>query len=231
MSARASSRVSRQADCTSGATMWCCSSQSRGSWAKLARSSAGRTTKGCLRPTLWMRARKRPIHSSTSIWSSSGRRPPRRGLTAKAKPLKWCSVWPFEPQGGHGRNLGRRQGLGKAVLFGDLGIAPAFRAVKLGHHLGVAFVGGLQVNLVDPVLETVERRHAAVAPQAHAGQCVLHHVGGECGVGMHVREAGWVHVLHCRRPPMPESNHGQAHAINDTTSCEGGCCIRWACAS
>ena len=37
-------------------------------------------------PTVWMRARKRPIHSSTSNSSSSGGLPPRCGLTLKLKP-------------------------------------------------------------------------------------------------------------------------------------------------
>jgi hypothetical protein len=41
----------------------------------LARSSAGRCANGCAAPTVWMRARKRPIHSSTSAVVQLGRAP------------------------------------------------------------------------------------------------------------------------------------------------------------
>ena len=127
---------------------------------KLCRSSAGRVTKGRAAPTTWMRARKRPIHSSTSASSSSGARPPRRGLTLKAKPRVLMQRAAVQHQRRHGRDFGGHQLRREGMLFQDLRFAPAARAVELGDH-------GRQA--LDPALRGAPDRRGSRTSSAPSG--------------------------------------------------------------
>jgi voltage-gated potassium channel len=107
----------------------------------------------------------------------------RRGETEKAKPAWWCRL-SLQPQRAHGGHLGGHQLGGKRVFLEDLRLAPAARAVELGHHAGMALHRFFEWHLVDPVLVRRQGGQAAVAVQADAGQRIQHGVGHQAGVGV-----------------------------------------------
>ena len=104
-----------------------------------------------------------------------GRPPAPARADAKGKALKSVQRAALQHQRPHCGNFGLHQLLGKGVLLQDLGFAPAFGPVKLGHH-GAAV---LKLDLVNPVFVGRQSRQPPVAAQADGLQGVQNQVGGE----------------------------------------------------
>ena len=94
-------------------------------------------------------------------------------------------------QRGCQRDLGGRDLVSEAMLFQQLVVVPATRAIELGHATAAIF----QSHQIDAVLEAVERLQASIAAQADLFQCRQHGVGPQLckGLGRGVCR-GW----HCR---------------------------------
>ena len=104
-----------------------------------------------------------------------GRPPAPARADAKGKALKSVQRAALQHQRPHCGNFGLHQLLGKGVLLQDLGFAPAFGPVKLGHY-GAAV---LELDLVNPVFVGRQSRQPPVAAQADGLQGVQNQVGGE----------------------------------------------------
>src|SRR5690606_143877 len=92
----------------------------------------------------------------------------------------------------HGQ-FGRRKLEGKTMFFGNCGITPAPRPVELGNHETLVF----GAELVDTVLETVERQQTAVDGKARRLQCIENALRIEPRVGLRFNLRHW--------NPSPES--------------------------
>ena len=94
-------------------------------------------------------------------------------------------------QRGCQRDLGGRDLVSEAMLFQQLVVVPATRAIELGHPAATIF----QPHQIDAVLEAVERLQAPITAQADLLQCRQHGVGPQLckGLGCGVCR-GW----HCR---------------------------------
>jgi len=89
----------------------------------------------------------------------------------------------LDRHGRHHRHLALGQLGHEGVFLEDGVIAPAPRAVELGHHRRAI----LAADLVDPVLVAVQGQQAAVAIDADALQGVEHAVRVESGEGVRAR--------------------------------------------
>ena len=161
-------------------------------------------------PTAWMRPMKRPIHSRVSRSSSSGVRPPRRGYTAKRKPPNACRVLPPSASGATTGSSRSASSQHEGVLFEDLRVAPACRAVELRRpptapQRRAAGAAVLQPDLIDAVLVAVQAEQAPVAAQAYAVERIEHAIGRESGVGRCGGHRAIVRVP-SRRPRCPQEN-------------------------
>ena len=112
------------------------------------------------------------------------RRPPAAArIDGKAKSAKGvqCAALDFGCR--HDRQFAPGKLRDKSMLFGDLFIRPARRAVELRHDGIRSRNAVFKINLVDAIFIAVEAEHSPVAAQAHALKGVEYGIRCQAGIG------------------------------------------------
>ena len=96
----------------------------------------------------------------------------------------------------HHRNFTLEQLGDELVLFENLRITPAPRAVKLGDHRWPV----VEADLIDAIFVGVQRQQATITGEASVFHRVKHGIGGEAGVGWRI---GFGEIIRMRRRVAP----------------------------
>ena len=135
-------------------------------------------------PTAWIRPRKRPIHVERLLGFEIRARV--RAASGTPRSGSRCARAACAPACASGATTGISacaSSCAKPCSSRICSFGPALRAVELHHHRH----GLLDADLIDAILEAVQRQQAAVAAQPGALDCVENHIGGEPVVRVCVR--------------------------------------------